>query len=326
MRIAVLGCGSIGQRHLQNLCAFGQTDLLAFDPAAAAGEAVLNELGISRHATLDELWTQNPDVILVTAPTHLHVELALAAAQHNCHLFVEKPLSHSLDGVDILSAEVKRRNLITMVGCNMRFHPGPVQVKRLIGEGAIGKILAARIQTGSYLPGWRPFMDYRQSYSASAAQGGGAVLDCIHEIDLTLWYFGPGQLLSAACISASSIGLEVEGLSEILIQHESGALSSIHLNFVQRDYRRCCQIIGTDGTLYWDFQDGRVRMYRPEIGWQFFDQPSDWNINHMYIDEMQYFLECVERRVATFNDLKQGLETLRVALAVKEYIHNDHNK
>jgi len=317
MRIAVLGCGSIGQRHLRNLHALGRTNLLAFDPMPTAHESIGQELGIDHYATLDEIWSRKPDAVLVTAPPYLHLGLALEAARRDCHLFIEKPLSHSLNGIDELCAEVDRRKLITMVGCNMRFHPGPAQVKRFIDEGTIGKILAARIQTGSYLPDWRPFMDYRQSYSASEAQGGGAVLDCIHEIDLTLWYFGPGELLSAANLPGSSIGLEVEGLSEILIRHRSGVLSSVHLNFVQRDYRRTCQIVGTDGTLYWDFEEGQVRCYRPDTHWQVFKQPADWLVNQMYIDEMCYFIECIEHRVATFNDLKHGVAALRLALAAK---------
>jgi predicted dehydrogenase len=207
---------------------------------------------------------------------------------------------------------------VTLVGCNMRFHPGPSQVKRLIDEGTIGRVIAARIHTGSYLPDWRPNEDYQQSYSASVAQGGGAILDCIHEIDLALWYFGPGDVVGAASLSADSIGLEVEGLAEILIRHQSGVLSSVHLNFVQRDYRRACQIIGTDGSLYWDFEDSKVRCYKANSEWQVFDQPAGWIANQMYLDEVAYFLRCVVTGTCTFNSLEQGLATLHVALAAKE--------
>ncbi|MBM4431303.1 MAG: Gfo/Idh/MocA family oxidoreductase, partial [Chloroflexi bacterium] len=123
MRAVILGCGSIGRRHLRNLRALGQTDLLAFDPAPVAQEAVSERFGIQCYAVLDDVWAQVPSVALITSPTNLHVELALAAAYHGCHLFIEKPLSHSLDGLDTLCAEVRQRSLITMVGCNMRFHP-----------------------------------------------------------------------------------------------------------------------------------------------------------------------------------------------------------
>src|SRR5882672_7407751 len=127
-------------------------------------------------------WAERPDTVLVTAPSSMHVELAIVGARNGCHLFIEKPLSHTLDGVGELLETVKRQTLITMVGCNMRFHPGPALVKRLIDEGVVGNVLAARVKTGSYLPEWRPGMNYRDSYSASVQMGGGALLDCIHEI------------------------------------------------------------------------------------------------------------------------------------------------
>ena len=147
-----------------------------------------------------------------------------------------------------------------MVGCNMRFHPGPATVRRLLEEKALGTPLCARLQTSSFLPRWRPEQDYRKSYSASP-DSGGAILDCIHEIDLADWYFGPGIVLASAILPASCLGLTTDGAAEILISHDSGVLASVHLNFMQRDYRRGCQIAGTDGTIYWDFAMRYVEVF-----------------------------------------------------------------
>jgi predicted dehydrogenase len=109
-----------------------------------------------------------PELVIVATPTALHAEHALAAARRGCHVFVEKPLAHSSAGVWELADEVARRDLISLVGCNMRFHPGPAAVKRLLDSGAIGRVLFARLHAGSYLPEWRPGQDYRESYSAKA--------------------------------------------------------------------------------------------------------------------------------------------------------------
>src|SRR5882724_12173958 len=102
MKIAILGCGSIGRRHLRNLQALGQTNLVAFDPVPQAREQVAAEMGINVYATTAELWQQNPDVALITAPSNLHIPLALEAVRSGCHIFVEKPLSHSLEQIDVL--------------------------------------------------------------------------------------------------------------------------------------------------------------------------------------------------------------------------------
>ena len=317
MRIAILGCGSIGRRHMRNLITLGCTDLLPYDPAPATAEIIEKEFALSCCRELDEVWSRRPEVAFVTCPTSGHLSLALEAARRGCDLFIEKPLSHSLENVDLLSSEVNRRQRIVMVGCNMRVHPGPAAIKRCLYERVVGEVLASRIQSGSYLPDWRPGTDYHQSYSASAAQGGGAILDCIHEIDLALWYFGPGDVVGAASLQAGNIGLAVEGLAEILIRHDCGVITNVHLNFVQRDYRRSCQVIGSDGTIYWDFQEPEVKYYHSTNGWNVRRQPAEWALNQMYVDEVAYFLSCVRRRDQTVNGLDSALATLRVALCAK---------
>jgi predicted dehydrogenase len=323
MRIAILGCGSIGKRHARNLTALGYRDLLLFDPVVESREGLATELEAQSVAQLGALWEQRPSIAFITAPSNLHMELALAAATHGCHLFIEKPLSHTRAGIDALHTLTRQAGLITMVGCNMRFHPGPAQIKRLLDEHAIGKPLAARIQAGSYLPNWRPGTDYRRSYSAATERGGGVLLDCIHEIDLALWYFGPGSLRCAVTLPATSIDLSVEGLAELLIQHHNGVLSSVHLNFIQRDYRRGCQIIGSDGSLYWDFAAGTVRQYNAAgEPAERFKQPIDWAINQMYRDELRYFLDCVTKQTTTFSTLDHGLAALELALAARSGMAN----
>lgn len=262
-----------------------------------------------------------PQVVVIASPTHWHVQQALEAAGRGCHLLIEKPLSHCPEGIDALQAQVEQRHLITLVGCNMRFHPGPATVKQLLEQKAIGHVLAARIQSGSYLPRWRPWQDYRTSYSASPEYGG-AILDCIHEIDLTLWYFGPAQVVGASRLPATTLGLEADGLAEIVLLHESGMLSSVHLNFVQRDYRRACQIIGSEGTIYWDFQARRVDVFGPdgELA-RSIPEPAGWQVNQMYVDELTHFLQAVERGTPTINPISGGWAALQIALAAKEAKH-----
>ena len=293
--------------------ALGVTALAGYDPAAS----VPAPDGLRRVGSLDDGLVWKPDVVFVATPPHLHIRTALAAAARGCHLFIEKPLADRAEGTEELRAVVARRGLITMVGCNMRFHPGPSEIKRLIDAGAVGPVIAARIQTGSYLPGWRPWMDYRESYSAHAEQGGGAVLDCIHELDLARWYFGPGRVVGAATVPARTLGLEVEGVAEILIRHDSGVLSSVHLNVIQRDYRRGCQVIGERGTLYWDYERPTVTVHRGDAMSAASELPAGWAPNQAYVDEVAAFLRCVRDLTPTVNPIDDALATLSLALSAK---------
>jgi predicted dehydrogenase len=302
---------------MRNLVGLGIGDILAYDTSEERRNAVAAETGVTGVVCLAEAWERHPGAAVIAAPTQLHLPLALEAAAHGCDLFLEKPLAHSCAGIDRLCAAAAERNLVTMVACNMRFHPGPALIKRLLDEGAIGQVLAGRLQTGSYLPRWRPTQDYRNSYSASP-EWGGAILDCIHEIDLALWYFGPATLQGAAWQRARSLGLKTDGLAEMILRHDSGVTSNVHLNFVQCDYRRTCQIIGTDGTIYWDFAHKRVDLYGPEGALErSWEEPEGWQVNQLYIDEMAHFLNAVEERKPTVNPLAGGLAALHIALAAK---------
>ncbi|HLN12037.1 MAG TPA: Gfo/Idh/MocA family oxidoreductase [bacterium] len=313
LRVLVVGLGSIGRRHAANLRALGVTALAGYDPGASVPEVD----GLRRVGSLEDGLAWGPDVVFVATPTHLHMQAATAAANLGCHLFIEKPLAHTAEGTESLRAAVERGGLITLVGCNMRFHPGPAEIKRLIDDGAVGTVIAARIQTGSYLPGWRPWMDYRSSYSAHAEQGGGAILDCIHELDLARWYFGPGRVLGAAVVPARTLGLEIEGVAEILIRHDSGVLSSVHLNVVQRDYRRGCQVIGERGTLYWDYEHPVVTVSRGDASVTTHALPAGWAPNQAYVDEVAGFLRCVRTLAPTVNPIEDALATLSLALTAK---------
>ena len=125
----VIGCGSIGKRHIENLRELGITKIFAFDLRPDRRSEVRSRFGIETVETLDAAWERRPDVAVITAPTALHIPLALHAAMQHCHLFIEKPLSNDWNNIERLLRLVEQNNLTTLVGCNMRFHPGLVMVK-----------------------------------------------------------------------------------------------------------------------------------------------------------------------------------------------------
>lgn len=316
-RFLLLGVGSIGMRHARNLRAAGVGDIFAYDPSHERLAAARAELGVPGFGDLAEAWAVLPDAVFITSPTALHIPQALEAARRGCHLFIEKPLSHSSEGVSELLAEAEARSLVTMVGCNMRFHPGPATVRRLVAEGAVGPILSARVFTGSYLPRWRPQQDYTKSYSASV-ESGGALLDCIHEVDLALWYLGPATLVASVVRPATSIGLSADGLAELLLAHESGAISSVHLNFVQRDYYRGCTLVGERGTIRWEFAEGAVRVCGEDGQLrETLPEPAGWEMNQMYTDELGHFLASLRSGSQTANPLPEAARTLALTLEAR---------
>jgi len=318
LRVLVIGCGSIGMRHMRNLKSLGIDDLMAFDTVADRRERAQQECGARPFDSLDAAFQSGADVAFVTVPTHLHVPIALQAARAGCNLFIEKPLSHTEEGLSELIDAVQRDQLVTMVGCNMRFHPGPAKIKELLEQEVIGKILFARVHTGSYLPEWRPQEDYRKSYSANVAMGGGCLLDCIHEIDLARWYIGEVEDVFCAAGHLGSLEVDVEDVAALICRHAGGALSEIHLDYVQRTYERGCQIVCEQGSIFWDYNEEVVRWFDAKQDlWKTFGQPKDWQANRMYIDELKHFLGCVRTGSQSTLPVSDAVKVMRVVFAAK---------
>jgi predicted dehydrogenase len=279
---------------------------------------VADELGVASFAALSEGLRWSPDFAVIATPTNLHMAQALEVASHGCAVFIEKPLSHRPAGISELLQTVRQRGLVTMVGCNMRFHPGPRKVKELLEQRRLGKILCARIHGGSYLPSWRPGTDYRANYAAREETGGGCILDCIHEIDLTRWYLGDALDVYCAAGHLSSLEIATEDVAVLVSRHASGALSEVHLDYVQRTYERGCQIAGEVGSLFWDFRDKQVRWYdAASDNWTNFEQPAEWRLNQMYLDEMQHFLDCVREQKDTMLPAAEAARVMEWVFAAK---------
>lgn len=324
MKALVVGGGSIGSRHLRNLRELGVEPLGLVETDASRREAIAADLAVSAFSNLPAGLDWKPDFAVVATPTHLHVEQTWQVVKAGVSVFVEKPLAHAPEHLAELAEVVEKKNLISLVGCNMRFHPGPARVKQLLDEGRLGKILFARVHVGSYLPEWRPNADYRDNYAARVASGGGCIMDCIHEIDLARWYLG--EVLSVFCCAGhlSALEIETEDVASMICRHNSGAISEIHLDYVQRTYDRGCQIVGESGTIFWDFNGGAVRWYDGgSKQWTAYTQPESWQINQMYVDEMKHFLECLRDRRPTTLPISEAAGLMRVVFAAKTSVEQE---
>ncbi len=319
----VIGCGSIGQRHIANLLTLGVTDVLAYDVRADRRAQAEARYPITTVDSLETGWQRRPDVSLIAAPTSLHIPLALEAAKNGCNLFIEKPLGDRSDGAEQLISIVTGEGLTAMVGCNMRFHHGPATVKRLLDEGTIGQVITGLIDAGQYLPDWHPGEDYRDWYSASSALGGGVVLDAIHEIDYARWLFGEVEEVYCLGGKYSSLEIDTEDSANILMKLVTGTSVSIHLDYVQRAYWRTCKVVGEEGTIVWDMNRGDVQLFLAgDKSWRRLPQPEGYTVNQMYLDEMAHFLRCLKGEDVPSLGIHEAKRVLDIALAIKASMHS----
>ncbi len=313
----IVGCGSIGSRHARNLSSIG-VDVSLYDTNQNRTNKIAREVDGEPRDTLTAGLQSDPDVVFVTTPSNHHIDPAQKAAAAECDLFIEKPLSHTKDGVKKLVDTINRKNLTTMIGSNMRFHPAIKTAKRLLNENRIGKLVSARIEAGSYLPDWHPQEDYQKMYSAKKGVGG-ALLDYIHEINYARWLFGEITTVSAMFGASSSLKIETEDTASLITQTDTEMLVEFHLDYIQRAYSRSYHIIGEEGTIRWEWGKPSVQRYDPQVEeWITEAEWPDWETNQMYLDEIEHFLSCVNNKMRTRSPITEGYRDLEIVLAAKE--------
>ncbi|HZO90977.1 MAG TPA: Gfo/Idh/MocA family oxidoreductase [Chthonomonadaceae bacterium] len=313
MKLLVVGCGSIGARHLRLLHAMGGHILLAYDPQPE-GRARAEALGALTFGDYAAALAAAPDAALICSPTHLHAAQARQAAEAGCHLFVEKPLSHTLEGMEELLALCAARALRLMVGYPMRFQPGLRRVKEWLEAGEIGRVLCGTIHCGQYMPETYPWKaNYAQGYVARREWGGGVTLDASHELDYAGWLFGPACEVSALA-DTLHLQMETEDVSLVTVRYAGGALFHIHLNYLDPVMTRRCEITGTEGMIRWEETEETVRLWtRRTRQWRCERVPCPPDA--MYRAELTHFLECVQSGQTPLCDGVAGREAVAVALA-----------
>ncbi len=298
-----------------NLRSLGH-DVIAVDVADSALAAVGDMARTYR--TLPEALAERPEVAFICTHSNGHVAPAIECAWAGCHLFIEKPLSTDLAGVDQLIAECGARGLVTMVACNMRFHEAVRRVTdTLVRDPSLGRTLWADLEWGYYLPFARPG-DWRDSYMANRSLGGDLVFDDIHELDLACWVLGQPVRVLAAANRLGELTVDVEDCVDMVVEFASGARARIHSDYLQHGYSRRLKVVAEHGTLLWDFTQGRFGVVRDDgEGWTWCAAEHELRDNRMFVGEIEHFMDCVARRQPTISPVESAVIVVRLALAAR---------
>lgn len=333
MKFLIAGFGSIGRRHLRNLLALGERDILLY----RSNHSTLPDdeiAGFPVETNLDAALAHHPDAVIISNPTALHLDVAIPAAEAGCAILLEKPIADSMTRVVELQASARRGKASILVGYQFRFHPMLRRAAQLLAEGAIGNPVSARAHWGEYLPNWHPWEDYRQSYAARPDLGGGVILTLCHPFDYlrmllgevhSLWAFTSGGAIAGrgATTGRGGLDLPVEDAAEIGLCFTNNATSdviaSVHLDYLQQPSTHTLEIIGTGGTLRWDNADGALSFFSAGgQNWQVETPPDGFERNWLFLDEMRNFIAMARGEAGPACTLDDGIRALEIALAARE--------
>ena len=318
-KILVVGYGSVGRRHTKNLQQLGCDNLIflrsgrpnTIDQVPPPGEQV---------SDLSEVLKHDLSAAIIASPSAAHLDVALPLAKHGCHLFIEKPVTNDsdIDRCEQLLEIAREQNLVTMVGCQFRFHPLLKSLREGLQSGRIGNAVEAHAQWGEYLPDWHPWEDYREGYAAREDLGGGVMLTLIHPIDYLYWLFGETTEVQAEYGKLAELQTKVpDDWAKLKLSFKQGASARVDLDYLQRPAVHRLSVQGSSGNARLDFNAG-------ELVWTVDGEKpinvgvdSDYTRNDMFVAEMKHFLDCVAAGTATDLPLEDGLKGLRIVAAAR---------
>ena len=304
MKVLIIGLGSIGLRHLNVLENLDYKFEIYALRSSRKSMKIKNVNNLYRFNEINFI----PNFSIISNPTYLHEKTIIKCLSFNTPIFIEKPVLSSLINANKILKEIKDNNIITYNACNMRFYPVLQFLKQNLNKNEF-KINEINIYNGSYLPQWRKNIDYKNSYSSYSKMGGGVHLDLIHEIDYCIWLFGFPKSINSIKKKKSTLSIDSVDFSRFDLEYDNFN-AGITLNYYRRDPKREMEIITNDDTLIVDLLNNSI--FSNIDNKYIFKKP--YKIADSYKNQMIYFLKCIDENNDTFNNFKNGIEVLKIAL------------
>lgn len=320
MHFVVIGLGSIGRRHATNLHAAHPDARFTFVRRSAEPDEFSQRLGARIVTKLDDIVDDDTDLAILATPSANHIDNLPALIDRGWRLLVEKPIVTSLEDCDAILERLKSAPpAVRVAGFNLRYLPALQTMREQVGQ--LGRVVRASFVCGQWLPDWRPGTDYRASYSADAARGGGVELDLSHEFDVARWFFGDLGVDFARGGRFSGLELKANDTSVSVLSPagQDAPLVTVALDYVARRRVRWYEVVGEHGRVEWNLDDG-LRRYTDGREAELVEAPFAPNdISETYVDMLQAVMAASSPNdLGLAQSLTDGLASSRLALEVRD--------
>lgn len=305
LKVCFIGVGSIGKRHIKNL------NLICCLKKYSLHLHVLRQTNRNLPSDITEIIEKSVydfkeldyfyDMIFITNPTHLHYDTIMKTKELSNTFFIEKPVFDEInDNFEIMNLPTTNNYY---VACPLRYTFVLQKAKNILNSI---EPISIRAISSSYLPDWRPNIDYRNTYSAKSEQGGGVRIDIIHEWDYLSWLFGKPSNLQSFSGNYSNLEINSEDLAVYIAQYNN-YLIELHLDYMGRVPRRMLEVYTNDEIYTFDILKSKI--YRNEV----LIEASNESPNDKYIKELEYFFALYEDDIVNENNLTHANEVMKIA-------------
>jgi hypothetical protein len=324
MKILIVGLGSIGQRHVQTMEKVINAQFIYFPSEAPAREVdFIQKHRICVFQTLDECVRQRPDFAIIANATPGHISIAKVMVENHIPFIIEKPVAISLTNLDDLCEKIDQQQLQVLVGFQLRHHPTFNLLQKIVDSGQIGTPLLFHGYVGQYLPNWRPQKDYKKTVSASKSLGGGVLADICHEFDIAVALLGPVSTISADLDRLSDLAIDTEDIANLSLVHSNRCHTNIHLNYLDRKFTWQTRLVGSEGTILWDYTKGFLELtLSGQESTEIIYDPPDFSREQLFERQAKHWLDVlsgVETSLVSFED---GCEITKLIVAADESSKN----
>ncbi|MBL9214602.1 MAG: Gfo/Idh/MocA family oxidoreductase [Opitutaceae bacterium] len=312
--VLILGCGSIGERHLRTFLATGRAAAIACDTRPDIRDQMAAQYGVATAADWREaLHRPGLTAAVVATPAPLHVEQAVAALDAGLHVLVEKPLALTLDSIAALPAARDRAGRCAVVGYTLHAVPVIRAAREFLRAGRFGAVRHVAVNTGQHFPQYRPA--YREIYYRDRAQGGGAIQDALtHLANAVEWILGPTTQVQCDADHQVLEGVEVEDTVCVLARN-AGAIVCYSLNQFQAPNEARLDFHAESGSVRIELHAQRWGVQaRGEADWTWHAAPVAER-DTLYVNQAAAFLDGCEGRQHDLCTIEEGIQTLRFNLA-----------
>lgn len=314
LKLLVVGVGSIGKRHIDNFKNFTK-DIEIADVSKSKVDECRKRFNFVKRYYLDyrlAIKKNKYNVVLICTPPHKHLEIANLAAKNKIHTFIEKPLGMNVRGWDKVVKLNKKNKLINYVAFCHRHINYIKLAKKFLEQKKIGKIISGNIRWGSYLPDWHPWEKYYNFYMAKKKQGGGALMDESHGIDLLRYLVGEVKDVFAIVDTISGLKITSDDNAVLTLRMKNNALFQINFDLHSRFPRVSLEILGTKGNMFIDRTKNQLSIFEiKNKKWKIFKFSKSDSLR-MYRDQAKYFLNCVIKKRKPEIDITDGLKTQKI--------------